>query len=146
MDSTIQHAVPVGRRIASRIPPGLGLAFGVSASLFLVGLVGQAGFGRLPPKIYQNLKIMKTNSKRNQKTRMIFVSILWPSWLNFWSQVGSVLRFFFMIMFLGRPQGDFGREPRPILLSRRQVLEPFGGSCRSQIVIFLTSFLRSLLR
>ena len=80
--------------IALRIPPGLGLAFGVSASLFLVGLVGQAGFGRLPPKINQNLKIMKTNSKRNQKTRMIFVSILWPSWLNFWSQVGSVLRFF----------------------------------------------------
>ena len=59
-----------GRRIASRIPLGLGLAFGVSASLFLVGLVGQAEFGRLPPKINQNLKVMKTNSKRNQKTPM----------------------------------------------------------------------------
>ena len=46
---------------------------------------------------------------------------------------------------MGRPQGDFGRQPRPILLSRRQVLEPFGGSCWSQIVIFLTSFLRSFL-
>ena len=50
LDRMVQHAVPVGRRIASRIPLGLGLAFGISASLFLVGLVGQAGFGRLPPK------------------------------------------------------------------------------------------------
>ena len=68
----------------------------------------------------------------------ILAQFLEPSWLCF--------EIFFVIMVLGRPQGDFGREPRPILLSRRQVLEPFGGSCRSQIVIFLTSFLRSLLR